>query len=1041
VEKAFKEIRAQSHWEFVYTEETIKEAHPVSLKIQKASLAVALNQVCSGQPFSFSLEDHFIIIKRLEKELSPKYDLTGVIIDPKGQPVIGATIMVKGKKQLALSDENGNFSIHDLNEQDILVISSIGFHTLEWKPEGKTHILIQLQIQINSLDETVLIAYGTTTKRLNTGSVSTIKGTELEKQPISNPLQALEGRMPGVYISQSTGVAGGELQIQIRGRNSLRGDGNYPLYIIDGVPYTNTAISSDNASGLIIPSPSPLNSLNPKDIERIDILKDADATAIYGSRGANGVILITTKKGQPGKTKLDLNASSGWGHISRQMHLLSTPQYLSMREEAFRNDQRIPGPGNGYDLLTWDTSRYTDWQKTLIGGTSRYLDGQMILSGGSVGTSFLLSAAYHKETSVFPGNFSDNKGNVHFSLNHNSGDQRLKINLSFSYGIDLNQLPRQDLTNQALTLAPDAPPIHNPDGSLNWANSTWTNPFSFLSQSYKGTTYNLVTNGHLSYELLNHFNFITNLGYTQLQVNEISTIPLRSFDPSYGITSGYGFYGTNSIRTWIAEPQLEYSRSAKQSTWGLLAGATFQQDDKESTTLIGNGFSSDAVLENIQAASSVTVNNNSITRYRYNGFFGRIHYVYRDKFLANLTGRRDGSSRFGPHRQFANFGAIGLGWIFSKESFFSKGLRFLSYGKLRSSYGITGSDQIPDYGFLDTYSVTSYPYQNSGLVPSRLVNPDFAWEVNRKWESALELGFWKDRLEIDLSYYRNRSSNQLVGYSLPLLTGFSSVQANLPALVQNTGWEIEVTAMIIRKKNISWTSSFNLTLPKNKLVDYPNLSGSQYINQYRLGQSLNIALSYHYTGVDPQTGVYTFQDIDKNGSISFPNDLLALKETGPIWYGGFHNQVCYKSLQLTLFFQFVKQNARNYLYSVGFTMPGLPQNQPVWILNHWQKPGDLAMVQSFSEKLGPAFRAYTLSRFNGDNTISDASFIRLKNVAITYSLPSRLLQKIHLRDLQVYVQGQNLLTLTHYLGLDPETHSVQVLPPLRMIVTGIRMNL
>jgi TonB-linked SusC/RagA family outer membrane protein len=1044
LEQVFTEIKNQSGYNFIYARAQLEKTRNIDLEVSNSTIEMVLSLVFKDQPISYTIEKKFIIIKNKGSEkvslpASPSIDIIGIVTDPEGKPLQGVSVTVKGTSYGTQTDKKGAFLLKGVDEKAVLIFSFIGYETAEIQVRNRTDYNLQLKLAANSLEETVVKGYYNTTRRLNTGNVSTVTAETISKQPVSNPLAALEGRVPGLYIAQQTGVPGGAFTVQLRGRNSIA-NGNAPLFIIDGVPFTSASLTSAYTSYPITQGGNPLSAINPSDIESIEILKDADATAIYGSRGANGVILITSKKGKGGQTKIEMNVYTGAGKITRMLDLLNTLQYLAMRHEAFVNDGATP-QSYDYDLNGfWDTTRYTNWQQKLIGGTASTLDAQGSVSGGNSNTQFLITGGFHKETTVFPGNFADAKGSVHINLIHSTSDQKFSVSISASYISDKNNLASQDFTGQALILTPVSPAIYDSSGSLNWQKSSWNNPFAATKQKYSSITDNIISNAVISYKVLPGLEFLTNLGFTKMQINESSRYPFSSFDPFSGNPAS-SYFATNSINTWLIEPQLSFHRNIGKGRLNILFGSTFQQNIRQGQTIFGYGFANDALLENILAAPHILIFDANYTQYRYNAFFGRINYDWSEKYLLNITGRRDGSSRFGPGKQFANFGALGAAWIFTKEKFTQQTFHFLSYGKLRTSFGITGSDQIPDYGWLDLWNSSAAPYLGiQGLHPSRLFNPDFAWEINKKLEASLELGFFKDRILISASYYSNRSSNQLLGLPLPLVTGFPSIQGNLPALVQNTGWELELNAINIKTKNIKWASSINLTLPQNKLISFPNLAASNFVNTYAIGQPLSIAKSYHYQGVDPQTGLYKFVDVDKDGNISWPNDLEALKKLGPVFYGGFQNSLQYKAWQLDIFFQFVSQTGRNYINY--YDAPGTFTNQPTTVLNRWQKPGDITTVQKFTQDYSSStYNAYYNSTSYGDNAIGDASFIRLKNLALSWQLPDKWKQKVHVNNCKIYVQGQNLFTITHYLGMDPENQSFIALPPLKMLTAGIQLSL
>ncbi|MDQ0107500.1 TonB-linked SusC/RagA family outer membrane protein [Chitinophaga terrae (ex Kim and Jung 2007)] len=1050
--EVFKQITRQTGMAFFYPTQDLALPKAITITVIQKPLEEVLNLLFKGTKIDWEFNDNVISLRAKAEPAhnSPpvgdssinSISVTGKVIAADGTPIPGATVLVKRTKDGATTDEEGNFHLSNVRIKDVLQIRSIGYQVRELEVTGKSLNAI-MAIDINTLDETQIIAYGTTTKRFNTGNVSTVKAEDIEKQPISNPLQALQGRVPGIEIVQQTGVPGGGYKVQIRGQNSLRPEGNYPLYVIDGVPYSSTLLPSIGGSILGRSSDgsvgNPLNYINPSDIERIDILKDADATAIFGSRGANGVILITTKKGTAGKTNINVNFNKGIGKVTRKMSLLNTEQYINMRREAFKNDNAIPQTWNAPDLLIWDTTAYTDWQKTLIGGTANYTDAQASISGGSPNIQYLIGAGYHKETTVYPGDLSDQKGNFHFSINSVSQNQKFKATLTGNYVADRNNLANYDFMS-SITEAPNTPSIYKEDGSINFENSTWQNPLARLLWKYKNRTNNLLSNAVFSYSILKGLELKTSLGYTDMQVQEITTYPISSFDPAFNVTTGSSSFANNNITTWIAEPQISYRAKIGKGEISLLLGSSFQRTDSRGQILNASGISDDALLESLKAASDISVQSESNIQYKYFALFSRINYNLAGKYLLNITARRDGSSRFGPGKQYANFGAIGAAWVFTEEKLLKDALHFISFGKLRASYGTTGSDQIKDYGFLSLYNSTQYPYLGSiGLYPVNLYNPDFAWEVNRKFESGLELGILKDRILFSSSFFRNRSSNQLVGQSLPPSTGFTSVTANLPAVVQNTGFEFAVNSRNITLRTFSWQTNFNLTVSRNKLISYPGIENSTYSNSYVVGESLSIQKVYHLIGVDDETGQYLFSDKDGKPTLTpdYANDRIILMNLNPKYYGGIQNSLTFKGFHLDFLFQFVKQLGTNVTV---FNLPGIKGiNQPLSVLKRWQQPGDITNIQRFNQN--SSIRPSNDNALISDFALSDASFIRLKNLSLSFQLPENIQRRFHTADCRIYIQAQNLLTFTKYKGFDPENQTARSLPPLRVVITGIKITL
>lgn len=1046
LEKVFKEVKRQTGFSFVYTRDQLKNILPVTINVVQADLKEVLVICFRNQPLSFVIEGNYVVIQTKNTSLQPipqadsLIDIKGDVVNENGEPLSGATITLKTAGKSTFTNPKGEFSLVRVHETDVLIITIVGYYKLEI-PIYKTgiDILIQLKVAVGNLDETIVIAYGKTSQRLNTGNVGKVSSADIAKQPVSNILGALYGRVPGLVVTQNTGVTGGKFNIQIRGRNSIA-QGSEPLFIIDGVPFAannninqlTSALSSLAGQGL-----SPFTSLNPLDIESIEILKDADATAIYGSRGANGVILITTNKGRVGKTKISMNVNSGFSKATKTMQMMNTEQYLSMRNEAFKNDGVAPDIFSAPDLFAWDTTRYTDFKKIFTGGTAGITDVQTSISGGSTNTQFLIGGSYHTETTVFPGDFNYERGTLNFNLNHHSSDRKFNITLNANYHTDKNKLPLMDYTSFQ-TLPPNLPPLYDSIGKLSWemGGVPFDNPMAYLSQSYIASSDNLLSNLQLSYHLATGLSAKINLGYNTTIVEEKSALPKSSQNPQYSST-GFASFGYNRFKSWIAEPQLEYNKNIGKGKLTVLFGGTLQHITNAKSTLQASGYANDAMLGSTSGASNIIVYD-ALNQYKYGAVFGRLNYNHEDKYIVNFSGRRDGSSRFGPDNRFANFFAGGAAWLFSNEAFLKNKIKYLSFGKLRASYGTTGNDQIGDYQYLDVWSNYPYRYQGASVIPVRLLNKDYSWEVNRKMEVGMDLGFLKDDILFSAVYYRNKSSNQLINYRLPGQTGFTSIIRNFPAVVSNEGFEFSFTSKNIHTKNFKWNLSANLTIPKNKLTSFPGLASSSYYSSYVIGKPLNIVYGYHLLGVDPTTGVYQFEDVNKDGVIG-AEDYLPSFNLDPKFYGGVNNSFEYKGWELNLFFEFKKQIGYNYNnYPVYNFTPGGMYNLPTIFLNRWQNLGNNATIQQFTQTYTAAYDGqYYFS--NSDGRFSDASYLRLKNASISYNFSESILKRLHFQNLKIYMLAQNLLTITGYKGSDPETQNLFTLPPLKTITAGIQL--
>lgn len=1064
IKQVFKEIKKQTGYDVFYLPDILNDGRTINADFYDTPLTEVVAYCIAGLDLTYSVNEKTFVIKKkpstaFEKipEVANKLQLTvmGKVVNENGEPLAGAVITIKGTNRTVTADNQGVFVIKDVEGQPTLVISFVGYQPLEL-PAKASMGTITMVASNSKLDEIQIIAYSTTTQRFNTGSVGSVKAEIIEKQPVGNVLNALVARIPGLDITQQSGVPGSGVTVRVRGTNSLTATANDPLFLIDGVPFLTNSTATTSQSSYRPPmggNSSPFNSLNPADIESVEVLKDADATAIYGSRGANGVILITTKRSRTGQTKFDVNHASGFGQVARIMEVLNRREYLDMRYEALRNDgvDLATATANVYDLKEWDTTRTTNWQELLIGNTANYTNTQLNISGGNNNTSFSLGGAYWKETTVFPGDFADIKGSARFSISHNSANNRLKVQLTGTFLNEKNTLPAAtsgDLVNAATTLPPIAPPVYQPDGQLNFAGTTFANPFATLRRTNESRANNLNAKSLLSYRIINGLEIKANLGYSNFRFRTTYQNPSSAQNPVYfmGPANRQAEFGDHITESWNVEPQINYDTRLAGNALNVLLGSTFQQTTQSGVLDFASGFVDDALLRNKSLATSLS-SNFSFSDYKYNAIFLRANYNIRDKYLFNLTGRRDGSSRFGPGRKFGNFGAVGAAWVFSEEKLIKETLPFLTFGKLRASYGITGSDAVANYGYLSLYNSAGTYYQyygdGAGIQPANLVNNDFGWESNKKADIALELGFLNERILLSANYYHNRSSNQLVGYPVSGVSGFTSIPLNLPATVQNSGWELELNTVNVRKKVFSWSSSVNLTVPKNKLIDYPLLSASSFANTYVIGKSINIVKVVPTLGVDPETGVMVYQNrfgqpVTNIATLATADRTVAI-DIGKQFYGGLSNVLNYKQFQLDVFFQFSKFNGLTYNVN-GIYVPGyVGANLPKFVYEgRWQYPGQDAEFNKLTQSTTSA--AYVgRARSTDDAAYDQIFYARLKNLSLSYTFNQDWLTRIKVQNLRVYALGQNLVTITNYKGMDPENQSASI-APIAVITFGAQVT-
>lgn len=1119
LKQVFAAIEKQTGYVVFHKQGLLADSKTVTLTVYDMPLSDLLHAVLKDQALEFVFEGKTIIISRKPEarsnglsllrgapESPPGLPIRGIVRNVNGEPVAGANIVVKGTKNGVSAGSDGSFTIN-VNVGDVLVISSIGFSEVTIKLTsnttavvvssdrqsssgtdddanttgggandrngrflkvgssltlGPTGFSITLSRSDSKLDEVQVIAYGTTTKRLSTGNISSVKAKDIQNSPVNNPILAIAGRVPGITINQSSGFAGSGVDIQIQGMNSLQ-KGNTPFYVIDGVPYTQMLLpnlgyvwgtSGSRGTGEGPVTGNPLSYINPGDIESIEILKDADATAIYGSRAANGAIIITTKSAKVGKIQVQVNAQSGFGEVGRKLKLLSTSEYIQMRKEAKSNDNTPIRPSD-YDLNgTWDSTKYTNWQGKLIGNKARFTDLQIGFSGGNSNVQFLFGANYHKETTVLPTSLGDQKASGRLSINASSNDKRFQFVMSAFYLIDDNRLPVTDFTLQAVSLPPNMPDLLTADGQINWAKnangvSTITsNPMAGLSAYYYNKTKNLITNSSLSYKVTEDLEIKSTFGYNSLLSDELLTSPISALRPEFRpFVESTADYGNNNINSWIIEPQINYQKKLNIGSFAFLVGSTIQEKSSNRRQLHGTGYVNDAVLDNIGAAKSVTVPSNTtvITNYKYAAVFANLNYNFEDRYILNITGRRDGSSRFGPKSRLHNFGAVGAAWIFSNENFMTAFSKVLSYGKIKASYGTTGNDQIGEYAYLSLYDnlTTDQAYRGSNsLIVNRLTNPYLQWEETKKLSAGIDLGFLDDRILLNATYYRNTSSNMLVGTPLPSTVGPGGLTINLPATIRNFGWEFSISSVNVKAGKFRWTTDANLTIPHNKLVSFPDLQNSGYSNAYIIDEPVNIVKAYKANGVNQTTGIYEF--LDKDGKIvknpgTDPLNYNQIIDPNPKFYGGISNALSYNGISLSFLFQFDKRMAKNIPLS---SPPGwFPNNQQHNVLNRWRSIGDDVPIQKYASSNFEPFIAFTNQLTGSDAYWENAAYVRLKNISLSYSLPLNIVKRLSFQTISIFVTGQNLLTFTSFSGLDPETRSNFTLPPLRVLTAGIRANL
>jgi TonB-linked SusC/RagA family outer membrane protein len=1075
LDKLFRQIEKQSDYHIFYDVDVLKDLPHVNVELNNASIKEVMAQCFKGKPLDFKIIDKNIVIKRTDApHLMEVHDVqtiifTGILVDEHNVPLPGATVKIKGALTgQTVTNQKGQFTITAVNPDDVLVFSFIGYQTLEIpvnKLQNPLHIV--MKESVSDLDQVQVTAYGQTTKRLSTGSITTITAKEIEENPVPNVLQALQGRVAGLFIQQNSGVAGTPFSVEVRGTNSLSGillgpnSAPQPLLVVDGVTYPsgklpllgNGSIPKGGVTQSVTGS-NTLNYLDPQSIESIEVLKDADATSIYGSRGAYGVILITTKKGKGGNPIVTFNSYTGVTTRGVTQQFLTAQQYQDVRKEAFKNDGATPG-ATDYDVNgTWNPNQSTNWNDLYLKKAAVTSSNNVSYSGGSDLNSYRIGVNYNTQGNIqkTTGAFTNIGANV--VLSSTTRNKKFNITSSNSYSSTTNTQPTFDITSLLrFPPAPNAPLLTNPDGSYNWKDYA-DNPLANYEQVYRNVTNNLTSGTQLQYKPVTGLLLNVGLNYNKISGKELQAFPTAYFNPS-GVVNPSSTLSNFDLSTWSVEPNANYTHKAgKQGTFAVTAGLTVQQALSVNSSIAGSNFVSSALL--FDPASAPT---NGFLRAGYNqtqtnylGYFGIVNYNWADKYIINLNGRYDGSSKFGGVNQFGFFGSAGAAWIISEEGWFKNNISFISFAKLRGSYGTTGGDKITDYSALSTYSVGNSYQGNIGLKPTLLANPYLQWEKDKKGNIELNLEFLKGRVNISASYFDTRASNQLISQGLSSVTGFGGIISNQDAVIHSYGYEIVLLTNNIAGKNFKWSTNLNFTIPKSILVSYPNLATSGFSNILQVGKPVTGIKVYPYAGVDPQTGVSQY--INHNGVVTDNSlfnpvqlnrnvDNTQFIDLSPKYQGGITNTFRYKNITLDALITVVSRTGKSLLGSFNFP-PGYFGGSPgvgytTSVLKRWQNPGDVTNIPKFTQNALSAiawFQSFQYSAGAYDN----ATYARLQNVSVAYTFPGKVINRAGINGLTVFLRGQNLLTVSKYGDLDPENLGSGV-PPLRVFTAGITLTL
>lgn len=1054
----FNEIRNQSGYDFLYNNRLLDKARLVTIHVKDASIEQVLELCFSDQPLTFKLDNKAVLVREKEASFIGSIinrflakDLSGRIVDENNHALAGVSVKLKGSGRMTNSDKNGSFSFPNLPENAVLQFSYIGYTTREIAlKEMSDPVVIQLKQDVGKLDQVQITAYGTTTKRLNAGNITTITSKDIEKNPVNNVLEALRGNVPGLFVEQATGQPGGAFNVRLRGSANFASGTAEPLVIVDGVRYPSGTLNlygnGNYGTSNFLKGGSGLNYINPNDIESVDILKDINATAIYGSSGAYGVILITTKKAKAMSQSFNANIYTGVSVLGEATPLLNTQEYLMLRREALANDG-LTAPASDNDLNgVWPEDRYTDWRKEFLGKAAATTNVNLSLNGGNQNSSYLIGGTFRDMGNIQRHNGANRDGSVRVSLSTRSNDNKFEMALSGTFLASTNDMVPYDFSLGALT-PPNAPPAYNADGSLNWesigTDLNGSKTASNINRLYQNKTNNLMGNLTLTYKPVSKVILKTIFGYNNLTGTEEIGYPSSTFHPEETDVASktVGAFNQYNNRSVTVSPYAEYRTTiAKKGELSIKLGGEVNNRLNRVNSITGTGFSSDGLIGNPSVANSVVPTYN-LTEYRSIGTYALMNFVWNNRYVLDINARRDGSTKFGPGRRFGNFGSAALAWIFSEEALIKDNLPWFSFGKLRASSGVVGGDAIGDFQYLGIYSAVGGQYGGKGgLGPSTLPNPLLNWERNKNSEVGIELGFFNNRITTDVSYYHNEAGNQLLNQPLPFTTGFPGYSVNSDALIRTTGTEINFSTVNIRSANFNWSTRINMSIPKSKILRLPTQRNAE--SNFVLNKPVTGIRLYKYIGVNPETGDYRFanaEGVEDDYLFGLDNDdKTEFVDLSPKYFGGIQNSFSYKRLSLDFTFTFTKRMGKNMLGQVGFPFGLYGLNGSTIWLDRWQKPGDVTDIPKISTQFTGIFRHMLFTSSTG--AYQDATYARLQNVSLRYALSDELSRKLRLKNLSVYLQGQNLLTISNFGGLDPENLDINTIPPLRVFTAGLNVT-
>ncbi|MFN2396481.1 MAG: SusC/RagA family TonB-linked outer membrane protein [Bacteroidales bacterium] len=1066
IQEVLKTIEDQSDYIFLYKDEIFDRKQNYSIDYNEASFEEVLNSICETAKVDYEIRnERQIILKEKPRQTSlelaaQQKEITGIVTDKQGGPLPGVSIVIKGTTTGTVTGNDGQFSLAIPDNAEILQFSFVGMRMQELPIEGKTTFTVVMEEETIGIDEVVAIGYGYVKKSDLTGSVTSVKAKDLENVKMQSIDQGLVGRAAGVQVINSSGVPGSAPAVRIRGTTSLQG-ANEPLYVVDGFPIYAGG-GSGNAGGSAGSSNiSGISSINPNDIASIEILKDASATAIYGARAANGVVLITTKSGSIGNDKISFSANYGLQNVTKKYDVMDAYNYALLQNEAVVNDAGSP-IYSAEDLaeIKANPGLATDWQDEVF-VTAPTQEYNISFTGGDKKTNYAITGGYLKQDGIIK-NTDFERFTARINLSRQMNDwlktgTHLTANRIFS---NQQRVDGTGIVRGATQYNPIFPiyegqgysfvPLSN-GGYTDWNDGVEiTNPVATINDVLRQTNRNgILGDIFMEIKLTPHLTAKVTGGANISNVKDDTYLPMSTTEGVGASGQGTIEYGLN--QNWLNENTISYINNFGEHSVSAVVGATFQENIYDYVSASSQGFTNDILQENnLDGGQVYNQPFSSKTRWGIISYLGRVNYSYKGKYLATIAGRIDGSSRFGEDNKYAFFPSGSLAWRASEEEFI-KSLNVFSNLKVRASFGYTGNQEIGLYNSLPTTGTQTYTFGDgslaTGVSPNKIPNPGLQWEKTGQIDIGVDMGFFNNRLGVTVDYYNKKTTEMLYSQQVPFSTGFNNYLDNIGSM-QNRGIELEIVGNILTGA-LKWEANFNISANKNKVLSlagvlYKDVGVNQgdvkidpWLRRIWVEESIGAFYGWQFDGIfqdqaevdahnqtigNAWVGGRKYKDVsseddnpedgkylgEPDGKID-NSDRQIIGNALPDFIGGMNNNLSYKNFNLNLFFQW---SVGNDIWSYDKTQSTLPtggQNVFAFMIDRWTPTNP-------SNELPKA----TTNRqiVANDYYIEDGSYLKIKNIVLGYTFEKSLIKIVD--QLNVYCSLNNFITFTNYSGFDPE---------------------